>query len=373
MLGGFRRVSLVRGQRVLPIDLPGVVGEWVDVTPAALTFSSGGADQFGVQDVRVHPATPTTAWFWACYDGCWQTTDGGETWAKVSGASILDDGKNWSSAISKDGDYLLNCCGNNTGTGGNGGSAQVNQTVQYSTDGGVTWTKTASFGTGLTEVYCVRTSPFDNLRAIACTKFEPSRFFESLDGGRTWTDHGDFSASLASAYVSYLHNSDTVLFIGQDGGNAHRLTKSGGSWSSSAISDLSGVGHYHGMLETVYDSAQGALWMPAGGGSADGIYKSTNDGVNWTRVYSTSSESVMVRTATKLYAMFGAPLNGGTWDSKFTSADINPGTSFAAPVDPNALYGMANGAKAIGVVTSGSQVGLLAGAWRAGVWMYRES
>lgn len=349
--------------------IQGESGVWVNATPAALNLAGGG-DRFGVQDVLVHPTSKHIAWVFTCYEGCWKSTDYGATWAKVSGTSILDGGKNWSSALSKNGDYLLNSCGNNFSTGGSGSAAEIRLTVQRSTDDGATWVKSESLGRA---VYCVRASPFDNLRAMACSKDEPSHFFESLDGGQTWTDHGDFGASLASAYVCYLHNSDTVLFIGQDGGNAFRLTKADGVWSGAQVADLNGVGHYHGMLEIVYDAAQGAFWLPAAGGGADGIYKSTSNGVNWTRVYSTTGANVMAKTATRLYAMFGAPLNGGTWDSKFTSAALNPGTSFAAPVDPNALYGMTNGPKGIGVTTDGTRHRLIAGAWTAGVWTYLES
>lgn len=364
------------------LDISGTTGVWVNRTPAGMNLTAGYSqtvsgntdDNYGVQDVVFHPTQRNRGWAFVCYQGCWETEDYGDNWTKVSGSSVLDTGKNWSSAISKDGDYLLNCSGNNLSTSGAGGSAQVNQTVQYSTDGGRTWTKTASLGNSVGfEIYCVRASPYDNLRAIACSKASPSRFFESLDGGRTWTDHGDFSASLASAYVTYVHNSDTVIMTGQDGGNTYRLTKSGGAWSATQITDLNSAGHYHGMHEPVYDPVQGYLWFPSSGGGTgtNGVWRSTNNAVNFTRIDTTDAD-VLAKTGTRLYSMFGAPLNGGTHDSKFMYATLNPGNSFNTAVNPNALYSMANGPKRIAITTDGNRYKLIAGAWHAGLWAYIE-
>lgn len=351
--------------------ITGTADVWENVTPAGIDLNgaSNGGDNYGVQETFVNPVAPAEVFAYVCYQGVWKSNSYGAagSWVKVSATAAMDNGKLWAGDIARDGSYMLAASGNNFS-----GTPEGRRQVWRSTDGGVNWTGNGSDLGG--DPYSVRCSPYDTLRCLAATKDNPSKLLESADGGATWTDHGALSMNLSSAYVHYLHNSDTALIVGQDGGNSFRLTKSGGTWTPTQVTDLNGAGHYHGLHEIVYDSIQGAFWFPAAGGAAgtDGIWKSTNNGVNWTRVYSATTESVMVKTATKLYAQFGTPINGGVNDSKHTSADLNPGTTFATAQNLNTLFGMANGAKRIAATTDGSKWALIAGAWCAGIWRYVE-
>jgi hypothetical protein len=368
------RVTLGVSFKVAPPQtITGTAGVWTNVTPAGINLTAGYSqtvvpgnvdDNYGVQDVLQDPANPSHFYAFVCYQGCWKSTNYGLTWTKVSGTSVLDGGKNWGSGIAPDGSYMLNTCGNNFS-----GSPEVRRSFQRSTNGGVTWVQSADVGG---DPYNVTVSPFDNTRVIAATH-DNNHLLESTDSGVTWTDHGTVNAAIVhSGYVHYMHNSDTVLYVGQDGENTYRGTKSAGTWTWTQVTDLNDAGHYHGTHQIFHDAVNGAFFHTAGGGSTEGIFKSTNNGVNWTRVYSTTEQTTLTGTPTMLYSMFAGPINGGSLNSNYTTATRNPGTSWAVSTDLSQTVGMNNGAKRIAVGTDGSRHVLVAGCWCAGIWRYIE-
>jgi hypothetical protein len=350
------------------IWIEGESGVWVDRTPAALNLAAGPVgDRFGVQDILPHPIIRGRAYMFSCYEGCWRTDNFGKTWYKVSGSSILDGGKNWGSAIAPvTGSYLLNTCGNNFDTGGAGSAAEVRRTIQRSADGGETWIKSADCGG---DPYNVEICKYDENFAIAALH-DNNHFLESEDGGRTWTDHGVVNAAISnSGYVFYLHNKDTVLYQGTDSDPSFRGTKSGGVWTWTQITDLNSAGHIHGMSQMFHDEVNGVFYLGAGANVGnDGIFRSTNNGVNWTKVSSTPS-SCIVGTLLKLYSGIGSPSLSGDFDPRITIANRVPGTSWSAPSDP----GLLSGPKRYAVMTDGNRYCILAGSWFQGVLQYIEA
>lgn len=340
-----------------PRVISGTAGVWTDVTPVGidLNVASNGGDNYAVQDVLPDPSQAGTFYAYVCYQGCWRSRNYGETWTKVSTTANMDAGKNWGGDIAPDGSYMV--CAQSS-----------RNAVLKSTDGGVTWVETGSAGT---ELYHAAISPFDKTRAVASShESGNNHMFESLDSCATWTDMGVVNASVgASGYIHYLHNSDTILFIPEGVTNVYRGTKSAGTWTWAAVTDLSNIAHAHGSHQIFHDVTNSAFFL----GSADtggtvGIWKSTNNGSNWTRVYTAEQENAVIGTPTKLYAMTSFPIGSGNIDNKFTSADRNPGTSWATAADP----GMLNGAKRFAVGTDGVKWVVLAGCWHAGIWRYVE-
>lgn len=349
--------------------ITGTSGVWTNVTPAGIDLTAGYSqtvtsntdDNYGVQDIVADPVTASTLYAFVCYQGCWKSTDYGATWTKVSGSSVLDTGKNWGSSIAPDASYLLNTCGNSFS-----GSPEGRRTIQRSTDSGATWTKSADLGA---DPYNVTICPFDATRAIACMH-DTNHFYESIDSGVTWVDKGVINAAIVnSAYGHYLHNADTVLVSGNAGEHVYRGTKSGSTWTFAQITDLNGAEHEHGIQQIFYDVTNTAFFYPGGESVTPGIFKSTNNGTNWTRVYSTSAEGAIIGSASTLYAMRSFPINTGSLDMKYTTAARNPGTSWAAPSAPS---GMINGAKRFAVVTDGARTAIVAGCWCGGIWRYIE-
>lgn len=339
--------------------ITGTSGVWSNVTPGGLSLvgADNGGDNYGVQDPLADPLVPARFYAFTCYNGVWESTDYGLTWAKVSTDGKTETGKCWGSGIAPDGSYMLCTIGN---------SATYPTHMLRSTDRGRTWTASASLGAN---PYNAMVSPYDATRAV-CAFHETNHVFESLDSGVTWTDMGSVNAAITqSGYVFYVQNSDTLIYIGGDTDPSYRGTKSGGTWTWTLITALNLAGHQHGSCQLFYDATNSAVFHAAGSNNShDGIYKSTDNGVTFTNVGFTTVEASIVGTASTLYAMWAAPLNTGSVDPKFTTAPRNPGTSWATTTSP----GMVNGAKRMAVGTDGSRWVVLAGCWHGGIWRYVE-
>lgn len=349
----------------------GTTGVWQNVTPGGISLSAGYSqtvggstdDNYGVQDILNDPVSPNVFYAFTCYQGMWRSVDWGATWVKRSTSPILDGGKNWGASIAPNGSYMLNTCGNNFS-----GSPQYRRTIQKSTDGGITWPIVSGDNGG--DPYMCAISPYDSTRAIASLHDVPN-LLESVDSGVTWSDMGTPGAA-SQPYVHYLHDSDTVLFVAADGGVSYRGTKSGGTWSWSTVTDLANGGHYHGSHQIYRDTSTGSIWMATGGGSQTGLWKSTNNGVNWTRVATTGDMTTII-AGTRLHAWWAAPISGGTVDCKWTRADLPAGTTWDATTDLNSSVGMADGPKRAATASDGIRRVIVAGCWCAGIWRYIEA
>lgn len=348
----------------------GTAGVWTDVTPPFIDLTAGYSqtivpgntdDNYGVQDIKVHPFYPNVLYAFANYQGCLISRDFGATWAKQSEkGGPQDRGKNWGASVSLDG-VLFSMAGNDFT-----GSPEGRRTMQISRDGGITFVKSADTGG---DPYNVECCPFDPRRAIGA-HHDTNHFLETLDGGYTWIDHGTVNAAISHSGVAhYLHNADTVLYRGTDTDNTYRGTKSGPTWTWSQVTDLNNAGHAHGVSQIFYDRVNGAFFLPAGGSSNSGIFKSTDNGQSWTNVYSTEVQTCLAATPSTLYSCYSFPINNGTQAPKFTSAPRNPGTSWATATNP---AGMPNGAKSMAVTTDGTRWVIVAGCWCGGIWRYIE-
>ncbi len=346
--------------RVSPPGIQGTAGAWTNVTPGGidLNAASNGGDNFGVQDVLA-ASTPGTFYAFACYQGCWKSTDYGLTWIKISpNGGPLDFGKAWGQDICAT--YMLATLGNS-----GEGTPEGRRCVFRSTDGGVTWNRSADTGH---DPYNVHICPFDNTQVLAGTHDDDS-ILMSTDSGVTWSVAVDIGTGGTGFYVQYLQNSSTAIAVGQDSDDVYRLTKSG-TWSSSAIASLANAAHGHGAYQGYRDPTSGRYYHPAGSNTgADGIWTSDDDGVTFTQRYSNSGESAIAATATVLYSMFSFPSGGGSTPPKYTTDDRSDGTTWPNGVTP---AGMTNGAKRFAVGTDGARWAVLAGCWNGGIWRYVE-
>jgi hypothetical protein len=344
---------------------------WVDLTPAGIDLTPGYSqtvipgqndDNFGVNEIVADPVTPGRLYMLVNYQGLWRSNNHGETWTKIStgGITYLDGGKGWAFDIAPDGTYMLAAVGNNFQ-----GSPNGRMTVMRSTDGGVTWTKSASLGV---DPYHISICPFDQTRVLV-TNHDDDHVHESLDSGQTFTDMGVVNAAITnSGFIFYLDDADTAIYIGGDTDPSYRGTKSGGTWTWTLVSDLNNAAHIHGASQMFRHAAGVYFHGSAANTGADGIYKSTNNGVNWTRV-STIPSAAIIGTPTTLYSMASAPANTGDWDARFTTAPRNPGDTWAAPSDPT---GMVNGAKRMAVTFDGTRRAIHVASWHGGYWRYIE-
>jgi hypothetical protein len=236
--------------------------------------------------------------------------------------------------------------------------------MMRSTDG-LNYTKSALLSG---EPYNVQISPFDQTRAIFAAH-DVDHFYESTDSGVTWTDHGSVSGLGVSAHAFHLDNSDTVMMFGSDSNNSYRGVKSSGTWTWTRITDLDGAGHFHGSCQMYRDPANGYLYTGSEGGNP-GIWRSTNNGLNWTKVYGTDGVTTITATPTTLYAQRAAPTTG-TSSPKIATALRSAGASWTGQSDPS---GMTNGAKKLVVTQNPAGQYVVVGAnWDAGIWRYVEA
>jgi hypothetical protein len=347
----------------------GTPGVWQNVTPAQLNFtpSAFNNDNFGLQDVLVDPVRPSDLYAFVCHQGVWKSVDYGLTWKKVNtgtNGSAIDAGKPWGSGIDSNRCrdpqtpptlYTLN---------GNG-----QQGFWKSVDGGVSWTRTALPDQASLQydqdAYSIAVNPYDG-KHIIMGFHEAAGLVESTDAGATWIARkpGDGGGSV---YPYFVDTGDpattrtTWLTIGQSG-NMWRTTNSGSSWTQ-----VETLQHPHGCSQ-FFQAGAGVIYAPGTNGTqGNGIYRSADYGVTWSRIAAGNVNSVL-GTPTTLYANY-AWATGGSLDPQLKTAARNPGTTWSSVPTPS---GMTNGTKGAAVTYDGSHYIIVSGNWNAGIWRYVE-
>ncbi|MGB1038801.1 MAG: WD40/YVTN/BNR-like repeat-containing protein, partial [Bacteroidia bacterium] len=178
--------------------------------------------------------------------------------------------------------------------------------------------------------------------------------FKSTDGGDSWTQ---LSSSSAYSYVQKLAiDSSGNIYAATLNSGVVKSTDGGVSWSTVLSSTIpgSGTNSSYNRASDVEIASNGDIYVSMGIFISDGIYKSTDDGTTWSKVYTpTSEERIEIACAPTdsnyIYALsqdasvndaenFLRSTNGGTsWDT------LSPPSSFSAQtwyniglsVDPN--------------------------------------
>jgi hypothetical protein len=347
----------------------GTPGIWVNVSPGQLNFtpSAYNNDNFGVQDVLVDPARPSDLYAFVCHQGVWKSVDYGETWTKVNtgkNGDVIDSGKPWGSGIDSD-----RCRDPNTPPAlytlnGNG-----QQGFWKSIDGGVSWSRTALPDQPSLQydqdAYSIAVDPHDGQHLIMGFH-EAAGLVESTDGGMTWAARtvGD---SGVSVYANFVDTGDaastrtTWLTIGQSG-SMQRTANGGSTWTK-----VETLQHAHGCSQ-IFQAGRGVIYAPGSGGSqGDGIYRSADYGVTWSKV-SAGSENGVVGTRSTLYASY-AWANAGGLDPALKTAPRDAGMTWSNVPTPS---GMTNGWKGAAVTSDGTHEIIVSGHWNAGIWRYIE-
>jgi hypothetical protein len=337
---------------------------WQDITPAGMNLSPDFPTKdngYAVQDVLADPLHAGSFFAFACYQGCWKSTDWGTSWAKVSTDGHLDPGRPWGEAIAPDGSYLLACSGYNPqGCGG----------AWRSTDGGATWiSHRIPDPDGYNDPYNFDIDP-SNAQHVLASMHGSAIIWESRDGGQTWANRG--APAKNSPYV-FVITSTTWLVVGGwgDGPGTWRTTDAGTTWARvSPTERFNGnlpMEHFHGNEQIYVDPISHAIYVP----SETGIYRSSDGGASFTQVATQGTSSVFA-TATTLYAQFAWANNHGATPVLLSSPRAN-GTVWT-PMTGAAPAGMTNGVKRAAVAfnkAAGAWV-IISGNWNAGLWRFVE-
>jgi photosystem II stability/assembly factor-like uncharacterized protein len=259
-------------------------GNWTVIGPTADGTGPGDIKGLGRFDrIAFHPTNANTFYVGAPSGNLWKTMDGGSTWASVTDG-LANPGVAGIAISPTNGNivYMLTGDGDSYNPGYfvyDYGSSRASIGVFKSTDGGTTWNSTGALFTGGDyEGHRLRVSPTNGNYLFATTS---QGIYRTTDGGTTWTqvktgEHWDIEFKPNNDSVVYA-TSGSAIFYSTQGGRT-------GTWLT-ATTDFSVAGARRIELATSPNNANYvyALCGAAGSGTFTGIFRSVNNGVDYTR------------------------------------------------------------------------------------------
>lgn len=246
-----------------------------------------------IDRIAFHPSDANTFYVGTPYGGLWKTTDHGQTWKcltdTIPSIGISGIVVSWANPNTI---YIL------TGTGDNSAGSFVTQFeyispsmgVMKSTDAGLTWNFVGSFplSSGVTSYisYALVQNPIYPSEMLAATS---DGVFRTLDGGANWTkvrngQHFDVMYKPNDSDIAYCTTNDTICYSTDYGTTWNVSSVNVAIPSTNARIALCGTNAKTSNVYAICGSNTGA-------GSFVGIYKSVNNGLNFTRL--TNSPNIM--------------------------------------------------------------------------------
>lgn len=254
----------------------------------------------GMQTRNIYNFTSVGSNYFACGDsGVYISTNSGANWQKVNtGLPVLESAY----SITSNGNALF------VGYQGSG--------VFRSTNNGASWTPANN---GLS---ALRISGLISLGTdVFCQN--GNGMYRSTDSGLTWLDA---NTGMASKDISYIASIGNNIFAGSESsGNVFRSSNEGVTWQN--ISAGLGTATIYGLVARGTNLFTSVSQNP--GDTTQGIFKSTNNGANWIKVYSTYA-STMGASTDKIYA--------GLYNGMVASTD--DGASWVPVSVPNPNFGI---------------------------------
>ena len=330
-------------------------GTWINVTPIGLDPSdlAPAANAFGPGAIVGDPTRPSDMYFGGSASGLWKSTDYGNTWTALN-----KDVPNAPRGVT------IAVAGTTPATIWGAGYNQIFK----STDGGVTFTSTNLS----VSLYSLKVDPNDPTHLISGLH-EADGVYESTDGGITWNakNGSGFPSGGISWYPDFINTGSaattrtTWFAIAQNGASAVMTSDGGASWH--IPNGLNGLNHPHGNSQMYQNGS--TLFAAGVGGPGQGVYRSTDLGVNWSRVDSGQTpEAIVWGTPKHVYAMYAWACSDCNLGTDFEIAP-QPGTTWTATSVPSALN---LGPNSVVVTSDGSHYIFTALMWSLGIWRYVE-
>jgi hypothetical protein len=190
--------------------------------------------------------------------------------------------------------------------------------------------------------------------------------WESHDRGASWAPRTDYQATLAVGAIAFDPRNPATVYCGTGEGNwwaflgagILRSTNGGASWSTLCTAPFVGQGFY----DLLVDPADSNHLLAA---TTNGLYVSTNAGVNWTQRRSARTWSISMAPAGGPGAEILAASSDGLWVS------TNGGTTWSAvalPGSPGAFDRLA-----VSIARSNPSVAYTWGARGATAYLWRRA
>ncbi|HET9425503.1 MAG TPA: hypothetical protein VFO55_09040 [Gemmatimonadaceae bacterium] len=245
---------------------------WTPIGPRPIDFF-GRADAGRLNSIAIHPGNPDVIYVGGAQGGVWKTTNGGVTWAPLTDSQC-------SLAM---GSVALD---------------PVNPEIVYVATGEQNFSGDSYYGCGV---------------------------LKSVNGGQAWTEHGkaQFDLPNGGRRISRIvvdkataNTANTIVMVGTDAG-LFRSTDAGNTWSPTTeiigaatdiVADTTNAG--------VYYAAQGDL----GGPARNGVFKTTDGGATWTKVWQPATNAGRINLAisasspSTVYAAVEDAHDGGSTD-----------------------------------------------------------
>ncbi|MCX6304113.1 MAG: GEVED domain-containing protein [Bacteroidetes bacterium] len=321
--GEFPSTSAWEELQKFQADHPGSIqsasGNWTSAGP---TESPGGYAGLGrINSVAFHPTDNNIIYTGAASGGLWKTTDGGSTW------SVLNDNL----AVLGVSDICINTGSPNiiyiaTGDkdGGSvwslgGGQARDNNSIgiMKSTDGGATWNTTGlSFATSSQKaVFRLLMDPGNNNTLYAATS---SGLYKTTDGGSNWNNI--YSAQIFCD-LEFKPGTPSTIYGSNKSGDIYRSIDAGTTWTSRLSTTFLRVEMAVSPANANYVYA---VMQDNATPDESPVYKSTDGGDNFTRVFTSTTKSLL-----------GYECNGSDVNKTQASYDL---TISADPTDANIVF-----------------------------------
>jgi hypothetical protein len=342
----------------------GTPGVWQEVTPPnADPALFTGASGFGLGSIVTDPARPTDLYVGG-YGSIWKSTNYGLSWTQLNSSPnppYLPLG------------HVLAVAGTTPATLW---MANVNgaEHVFKSTDGGLTFTLTGTIAEqpDAASLYSIVVDPNDASHLITGLH-EQDKVLESTDGGETWTfaSGAGWPAGGISWFPFFVNTGDakttskTWFAIAQDGASAVMTSDGGKTWAiPKGIEELQ---HPHG--DTGFYQSGNTLFVAGiAATTGDGVYRSTDLGMNWTRV-AQGSGGVVWGSPKNLYVMWGWACASCGLDQggpQYQTAPV-PGDTWSMGSVPD---GLTWGPNSVATTSDGTHTVFVGSMWATGLWRY---
>ncbi len=260
-------------------------GNWSSLGPSS---SPGGYEGLGrINCIGFRPGDNNTWYVGAPSGGLWKTTDNGTTWTVltddnavlgVSDVVVLagnttDEDTIYIATGDRDGGSMWSL-----GSGNYNDNNSIG--ILKSVDGGTTWNTTGlSFNASdQKQITRLLVSPSDSYTLYAAVYYDG--LYKTTDGGASWT----LISSYSLVDFEFKPGSSTVMYGSNKIGYIFKSTDGGATWTTVVNNNAIGGRRVNLAVSEADDNVVYAI-MSKSDGSLYGVYKSTDSGDSYTKVY----------------------------------------------------------------------------------------